>query len=684
MTTGQTDNVLDFNKAKRQGEASPGAVDADDIRSRLHADPRSFIEWLYSGRAFIHKSEARIGDTSGTPGASLSIHLSGPDAGLWKDHATDQGGDLIALYRAWAGYHDNSNFVLSLKEIAKDFFRDPIEVERTAWQPTPLERIEKNKAKLGTKPRADMLELGAPVATYRYYDTRGNVIASVVRFEPDGTRESKTFRPFCFRTTDGVTKWQPGAPDLRPLYRLPDISTNATVVLCEGEGCADALAAVGIPATSAMQGAHAPLDKTDWSPLAGKTVIIWPDKDQAGFAYAKSVSERLTALGCRVKGVTPPETAPDKWDASDCVAEGGNPHDLISTAQELAAPATASNLYKLYTLEELEHLPPPDWLVKGMITEGGLSLFWSGSDSFKTFVAIDIVMCVATGTEWHGRPVKAGHVVYVAAEDEGGVKLRMVGWRDTRGKGLPRANLTILRDGISLATEDGEKLINSILALPEQPKLIVIDTLQRTFGAGNENQTQDMNSYVLAADRLRRATGANVMIIHHSGRNTEQERGNLALRGACDTIITVKRTNDRIKLINKPPKGKQKNAEPFEDIQLRMQKVFFEYNGSEQSTLLVMSDDDGAPAAGEPLEDDEAEDAAPRLGQIEKSILSALDKAARSDRKCLGFISLHASVGGDKGSFGRALRKLVTKNLVDEFVDETDPDKTRKNYARLK
>jgi hypothetical protein len=44
-----------------------------------------------------------------------------------------------------------------------------------------------------------MLELGAPVATYRYYDTRGNVIASVVRFEPDGTRESKTFRPFCFR-----------------------------------------------------------------------------------------------------------------------------------------------------------------------------------------------------------------------------------------------------------------------------------------------------------------------------------------------------------------------------------------------------------------------------------------------------------------------------------------------------
>ena len=38
--------------------------------------------------------------------------------------------------------------------------------------------------------------LGAPVATYRYTDLQGNQVASVVRYEPDGTRESKTFRPY--------------------------------------------------------------------------------------------------------------------------------------------------------------------------------------------------------------------------------------------------------------------------------------------------------------------------------------------------------------------------------------------------------------------------------------------------------------------------------------------------------
>src|SRR6516165_38854 len=124
-----TDNILDFNLAKRQDELERMTVDADDIRERLHADARNFVQWLYSGRALFHRNEARIGDVSGAPGASLSIKLSGPDAGLWKDHATQEGGDLIALYRAFMGYSGTADFVQSLKEIAKDYFGDPVEVE---------------------------------------------------------------------------------------------------------------------------------------------------------------------------------------------------------------------------------------------------------------------------------------------------------------------------------------------------------------------------------------------------------------------------------------------------------------------------------------------------------------------------------------------------------------------------
>ena len=211
------DNIIDFNNARRQDEARKGDISAEAIRDRLNASTESFVQWLFSGRALCRGSKARVGDVYGTPGASLSISLVGPEVGMWHDHATGEGGDLISLYRACMGYAGTADFGLSLKEIARDYFGDSVEIERPAWRPTPVERIEAARAKLGTRPREDMLELGAPVATYKYFDTRGNVLASVVRYEPDGTRASKTIStPYCFKTVEGVTRWVPGAPDLRP------------------------------------------------------------------------------------------------------------------------------------------------------------------------------------------------------------------------------------------------------------------------------------------------------------------------------------------------------------------------------------------------------------------------------------------------------------------------------------
>lgn len=648
-----TGQILDFNSAKRQGDtAQRYSVDADDIRSRLHADPRAFIEWMFSGRAFCGKTEARVGDVYGAPGASLSIHLTGADAGLWKDHATDEGGDLISLYRAFRGYRDTANFSLSLKEIAKDFLGDPIEVERSTWAPTPSEYIAKKKAELGTKPRADLIELGAPVATYTYYDVRGNVMASVVRYEPDGTRESKTFRPYCFRTIDGVTKWVGGAPDLRPLYRLPEIALASTVVLCEGEGCADALTALGIPATSAMQGANAPIDKTDWSPLAGKTVIIWPDKDEPGFRYAKSVSERLVSLGCEVKGVAPPEAAPISWDAGDCVSEGGDAHALIASATPVAAKVRPR--IQILDIDEIEALRPPTWLVENVLTDNGLSVVWGRSGAMKSFVALDMALCVSTGLPWHGHATKPGMVVYVAAEGAHGLGRRAVGWRRTRGKDAGKPSFKLIPHPIALSSDDLNAMVDAILALDHRPVLIVIDTLARTFGAGDENKQADMNAYVSAVDRLRDVTGANVMIIHHSGVHEEKrERGSNVLRGAADTVIKISRKDDKLDIINQAPEGKQKDAEEFKTIKLRTQKIHFETNETEQSTLILNLREDEGTAEPEG-------DAAPqRTGKNEQHILDTLKKAGP-----LGFTRLSVMTGINKGSLTRSLDNLVEKEMV--------------------
>lgn len=660
-------NVIDFNNATRQ-DAPRHTVDADDIRERLHADVRGFVAWLYSGRAFIHKNEARVGNVQGEPGASLSIQLTGPDAGLWKDHATDQGGDLIALYRAWAGYYDNANFVLSLKEIAKDYFGDPVEVERASWQPTPLDRIEKNKAKLGTKPRDDMVELGAPVATYRYYDTRGNVTASVVRFEPDGTRESKTFRPFCHRTVDGVTKWMAGAPDLRPLYRLPEISLASHVVLVEGEGCADALAKVGIEATSAMQGARAPIDKTDWSPLAGKTVAIWPDNDAPGLEYAKAAAAKLTQLGCAVRVVTPPADKPAKWDAADCVAEGGDASSILAAAQVLTAQPKPR--VRLVSISQLANLPPPTFLIDGTITVNGLSMLWGRSGSLKSFAALDKALCVATGLPWHGRTVKQGRVVYLAAEGASGLASRAMGWMNTRGRDCSEPDFQIIPHSLALATPDDLDAMITALNDGNPISLIVIDTLSRTFGKGNPNQPADMNTFVDAVERLRIETGAHVMVIHHAGKAAENgEIGNEGLRNACDTIFFVKRNPNNLELINEAPRGKQKDFDELKPIKLQPVKVAFEQNGTERSTLILNASDEESDTG----ESEDKADNVP-LGKVEKAIIKAL-KQANGDP--LGLTRLALMTGSHNTSVLRALATLNDKEIV---VRADDGDDDRKSW----
>lgn len=666
---GNTGNILDFNEAKRQGETGQQrfTVDADDIRDRLHADPRAFIEWLYSGRALISRNEARIGDAQGNPGASLSIQLAGPDRGLWKDHATDEGGDLIALYRASMGYGGTTNFVLSLKEIAKEFFGDPVEVEKSQWQPSAMDRIAAKKEKLGTKPHQDMVELGAPVATYRYYDTRGNIIAAVNRFEPDGTRESKTFRPYCFKTEGGVTKWTPGAPDLRPLYRLPDIALSQDVVLVEGEGCADALATLGIPATSAMQGAHAPIDKTDWSPLAGKTVIIWPDHDAPGYEYARNVAGRLAALGCSIRLITPPDSAPAKWDAADCIAEGQDAAALVKASTPLDAPPRPR--IRLLDIDQIESLAPPTWLIENILTENGLSMIWGRSGAMKSFVALDMALCVATGHPWHGHAVKQGLVIYLAAEGAHGLGRRAVGWRRSRGKDLAKPAFRLIPHSVALTSDDLNALCDALVELPTKPVLIVVDTLARTIGAGDENKTPDMNAYVNASDRLRDATGANVLIIHHSGVHEEKrERGSNALRGAADTVIKVQRKNDQLDIINQAPEGKQKDAEEFKTVKLRTAKVAFEHGTppTEQTTLILnLREDDGSTASEETGED-------VTLGKVEKQVLAALKKA---DGEALGLTRLALMTKAHNKSVTRALETLGEKDLV---IRADDGDENRK------
>ncbi len=286
--------MLDFNDESNSKPANH--TSRDEILAAVLSRLESVLFGLYpAGKARYGKFF--IGDVSGSPGDSLEVVLDGEKAGLWTDRATGQGGDFFALLAAREHMDVHGDFPKVL-EIA-----------------TSLTGGVQLKSSAKSRRHAPVDDLGPATAKWDYCDAEGKLLAVVYRYDPPGGK--KEFRPW------DAKRRKMAPPEPRPLYNQPGMKDAVQVVLVEGEKCAQSLIDMGICATTAMHGANAPADKTDWTPLAGKSVLIWPDRDKPGWEYADHASQALLMAGaasCHI--LYPPEHAPDGWDAADAKAEG--------------------------------------------------------------------------------------------------------------------------------------------------------------------------------------------------------------------------------------------------------------------------------------------------------------------------------------------------------------------------
>ncbi|MDH5528383.1 MAG: hypothetical protein OEY97_13915, partial [Nitrospirota bacterium] len=342
----------DFNDAPEQGLQT---VDADAVRRDLVDRLEAMLAYLFPNGT-TRNGTFQVGDLQGTKGDSLVVELAGEKRGLWTDFATGEGGDAIAL---WAGANGLS---------AKADFPKVIEsaADWLGTAPAPRRQSFGNSEKL-----PPMDDLGPYTAKWDYTAEDGKLICCVYRFDPPG---GKTFRPW------DATRRKWGDPTPWPLYNLPGIAKADTVILVEGEKCADALNGIGICATTAMHGAGAitKTSKTDWSPLKGKQVVVWPDKDAVGWRYAEAVADAAGTAGARsVAILVPPEDRPEKWDAADAVDEGFDCAAFIRDGERKVVTDTPAGL-PTFTLGELldDDSPlPPDLVGPRVLTPGGLLVF---------------------------------------------------------------------------------------------------------------------------------------------------------------------------------------------------------------------------------------------------------------------------------------------------------------------
>ncbi len=185
-------------------------------------------------------------------------------------------------------------------------------------------------------------------------------------------------------------------------------------------------------------------------------------------------------------------------------------------------------------------------LIAGLLDEEAMSVLYGESNAGKSFVALDISFHVATDRKWNDRETSGGLVIYIAAEGGKRFARRVAALRKHYGDDAKGAAFALVRSTIDLRSRDGDaKAIIDLVreaerSAGEKAALVVVDTLSRAMAGGDENSSIDMGALVNNCDRIREATGAHLMIVHHTGKDRAKgARGHSLLRAATDTELEV-------------------------------------------------------------------------------------------------------------------------------------------------
>ncbi len=192
----------------------------------------------------------------------------------------------------------------------------------------------------------------------------------------------------------------------------------------------------------------------------------------------------------------------------------------------------------LITTAGLADIPPAQPLIDGMLSLDNLAWLAGAPGSYKSFMAIDWAMCVSTGVPYMGHPVTHVPTVYVTGEGKSGLRERVEAWK----RGQPPADKGWwYPQTVHVLSDDWRLLIQACQDV--EAKLIVLDTQSNMTAGMDENSAKDMSTWVMRLQDLQAATGACVLVLHHSSKGGESLRGSSVLHGAADSVYAMERLN---------------------------------------------------------------------------------------------------------------------------------------------
>lgn len=290
----------------------------------------------------------------------------------------------------------------------------------------------------------------------------------------------------------------------------------------------------------------------------------------------------------------------------------------------------------IFHISELESRPPVRWLIEGEIPERAISVVFGPPEAGKSFLAVDYSAQISLEQP----------IIYIAGEGGSGYYARYKAWLNHTGRKKPGQFNIVDRPIQMLNPQQVAWFIEEARHI--RPVLVVIDTLSRCMVGGDENQQKDMGLFIASCDQIRLELDCAVMIVHHTSKSGDNERGSSVLRGAADSMVQVSNTEGLIKIES----SKTKDGKHFATRYCRRLEVAVEQNG-EMLTSCVLE-------AWNRVKVDPNE-----LSQNQYRILESL--ASELFAEGVKAPDLKIASGVDRSSFYTAINSLIKRGFVNKL-----------------
>jgi hypothetical protein len=220
---------------------------------------------------------------------------------------------------------------------------------------------------------------------------------------------------------------------------------------------------------------------------------------------------------------------------------------------------------------------------------------WGASQSGKSFLMLDVSLCMTHGMDWHGHRTVQGAVAYIVAEGARGAGKRVKAWKRHHGVTHTKSPFVVIPTAVNFADEEEvARLIEQLRRIERENELkfrmVVIDTLAKCMKGGEENSAKEMGLALAHADRVREKLKSVVCIVHHCGKDVDRgPRGSYALFAGVNTSIYVERNRqDHVVAVTV---DKQKDDSDDVVVRLRIKKIDLPLRpGEEPESSLVFED----------------------------------------------------------------------------------------------